>query len=986
MTSSTTAMKLTMLPVDILRPVLTLVDAESLGQLFSTFDRKLQSLLLRPHMLTSLSMNRTTHKTKEGAYRYWISSLRDVDSVRLEKGCEWSPQTVLHLSTLNPLRLVLKANSLHESVFKLLNDVLNAARGWVVEDSVRQSLPSLQRIAEHFLPCGLPNFALLTTRLEILELSKLDHLQRYSEWSILPSMPLLKRFSGAIGMGTSHIALLPSTLESLTLTSPPDALCFETVLTQFPSLQYLKLDKCYAFKPLPNSFVIPTSLTHVELYDTEGEAVTFIDNPSLQHVPLTTLAYTMESNPEAGTYDLGFLPKTLTSLTLDINLYYYYGDEPYVQDWGDSDDDEGEEEDGVEVPKRIETFGMNDYKFNNDDDYPHQDIFTSFPMWIPRLVINSELLQRLKFVDFNQMTHLEYLHVFEGSRMSGSCTSMRQLPIYQHPLKTLIISTEYISGPSPVEIPHLPLTLTHLSLYNFALEYAEALVERLPNCRILVYNVNSAEGREHVKSKFSRFWSPHMDLVALSNALDRYYTHELGIAFLHGVSWFSLLTRYGANDPISGALGLAWSPPSLGELTSVVVPPSANGILDHLPPGLTSLTCLDRPCTFTKWPFTALTRLNLPTTRFEQSYWKHLRNMDELQVTITELEDFQVESFLTTFLSRRARMNALLTLEVFITGALLEIDATHGLTHVTWPLIHEKSQTILTQRLALPMPPISADAAEMDTYEVDNDHIGRIVKSITYKVITVDIKRRFLTLPSYAISAQLHPIGKRTRWKFATNPLHALEPNDTGLRIASSTNTICSFPLRLPPQLTSLDLHGVVIDPENFMVFPPTLRRLTLVFDAPIDVVLPWTWPSQLDTLVLSPHHHSPLPIWSELPSSLQHLALIGNCFQRDWDANRPRMSLPLLKTFHLNDAHATILVGLSQQLPLAKLDKFIIRDVRGKRKGKPLPTIENLSINPTLGYSDVIRNIEDSRKRSAPSNQNALFEPSVAIEDVSLD
>ena len=57
------------LPIDIMRPIVRLVDAESLGQLYSTFNHKIQSLLSHPNMFSTLSMIPTTNDARAGPYR-----------------------------------------------------------------------------------------------------------------------------------------------------------------------------------------------------------------------------------------------------------------------------------------------------------------------------------------------------------------------------------------------------------------------------------------------------------------------------------------------------------------------------------------------------------------------------------------------------------------------------------------------------------------------------------------------------------------------------------------------------------------------------------------------------------------------------------------------------------------------------------------------------------------------------------------------------
>lgn len=457
-------LQLNRLPVDILRPIVALIDAESLGQLFATLDLKMQSLLAQPKLFSTLSIFPSTHPAKTGPYRYFVSGIRDVDHLRLEQDCAWSPRTLLHLKTLNPRHLVLKFKSLHESVKTLLSDAQQATefeellasnRSPNVYQRKRQNFdelvrkaPELRNLAQNFVPGGLPNFRLLTTRLETLDLSSFS---TASDWVLEPILTLIK-FCGPSGFNQQCL-LGPSTLTSLSLRS---SVCLETLFTQLPVLQDFKL--IGNIEMLSPSFVLPTTLTHLDLEfgNQDSTVASFITNSSLRDVPLETMTFKLFSKL-GEPIDLGMLPTTLKSLIIDVSTYYSYN--------------------AAVAP------------------VPYLDLVTSLPTWLVRFVINMDLLQRLQYTDFSTWTSLEHLEVVE-THNSSFLTNLSSLPIYsllKHPiqsrLKTFAIKTDNIDCLSTEEIQSLPSTLKTLELPSLNPDTTETLISHLPDCLLSIKGI-----------------------------------------------------------------------------------------------------------------------------------------------------------------------------------------------------------------------------------------------------------------------------------------------------------------------------------------------------------------------------------------------------------------------------------------------------------------------------------------------------------------
>ena len=149
------------LPLDGLRPILSYLDLKSLIKLFATFDRKIQVLLSSPNAFAYLRIEALGPEMPRTPYRYFVSSIRNVTHLRLGDEIKWSPYSISFLQTLNPRHLTIGADILHESVQLMLRYAKNSSSNEV-----------LRRLAQHFDPYGIPNFPLLTPRLETLEFAK----------------------------------------------------------------------------------------------------------------------------------------------------------------------------------------------------------------------------------------------------------------------------------------------------------------------------------------------------------------------------------------------------------------------------------------------------------------------------------------------------------------------------------------------------------------------------------------------------------------------------------------------------------------------------------------------------------------------------------------------------------------------------------------------------------------------------------------------
>ena len=151
-------MKLQRLPLDVIRPILFLLDLTSLARLNATFNISLQRSLSSAGIIPLLELTRDTSRSA-GPIRYLLKTLRNVGCLTFETGAEWSLRTLSTLLTLNPITVTLNAQSLNPSVI-IPKKISKKGKS---KDSEPVNLENLS-------PDLLPPFALLTPRLTTLHI------------------------------------------------------------------------------------------------------------------------------------------------------------------------------------------------------------------------------------------------------------------------------------------------------------------------------------------------------------------------------------------------------------------------------------------------------------------------------------------------------------------------------------------------------------------------------------------------------------------------------------------------------------------------------------------------------------------------------------------------------------------------------------------------------------------------------------------------
>lgn len=317
--------------------------------------------------------------------------------------------------------------------------------------------------------------------------------------------------------------------------------------------------------------------------------------------------------------------------------------------------------------------------------------------------------------------------------------------------------------------------------------------------------------------------------------------------------------------------------------------------------------------------------LDSPFTCLPFIHCASLVNLEVLKITLIEIEGFNIEPFLTRFLSRKARLNSSITIRAFATGAQLSRDQdASGIAAVAWPLKHE-TKTILDRILASPMPLVDSASNFCLANSIANDTFGRIVTSLQLKKLKT---RARIVLPSSATKATICVFQGC---------------NDASMRPARADGLLTlSVPemTLLGGSLVYLDMHYRAIYPINF---PYTLKYLQL--RSAVLVETPH-FPPKLEVLIW----WAPTPLLT-LPSSLKHLAflksgLLGSTFL-----------LPHLKTVHIEEVDQ---VHSLQFLPLGQLDAFIVlRTIIKDCVEASNALVDNITFWEARNLADVVNDID---------------------------
>ena len=293
------------LPLDGIRPILSYVDIISLIKLYATFDRKIQTLLSCPNAFAYLSIKAAGKGMPRAPYRYFVSSIRNVAYLKLENDVQWSPASISLLLTLNPRHLELGDNILHDSVSLMLADF--------AKDRTNEVLRSL---AKNFNRRGLPNFPLLTPRLETLIISRGSFKLGVYGLTVPDTLTTLK-----VPEDFSVDSLLFQMPPSITHLALKDSYLLDGVAERFKALQTLSIrtNNGQIRSLLSPSFSFPLTLDTLELDVPPFEDALF-DHPAFRRSSVSVMKLSGNVklvDPSTGLGLAQWLPSTLKTLRLD---------------------------------------------------------------------------------------------------------------------------------------------------------------------------------------------------------------------------------------------------------------------------------------------------------------------------------------------------------------------------------------------------------------------------------------------------------------------------------------------------------------------------------------------------------------------------------------------------------------------------------------------------------------------------------------------
>lgn len=489
-----TKLTLSRLPLDGIRPILSLVDLESMVKLYATFDRSIQKLVASSGAFNSLTIKLTVALPR-APLRYFLSAVRNVSQLVFADGTKWSAMTLPLLSTLNPTTLSIGSGMMHPSVVNLLQDFVKTP-----DDTF------LRETAQNFTCNVLPNFKRLTPRLTTLTL-------RDSPGAIAGNLELSQFVMANYGLLPAFLTV-PDTLTSLTLDNitqntvlgdlynmPPTirslslgfarkaVVVLPTLFMLFPQLESLTISGISRIAlerdpteavlrgervKLPSfsekDFVIPKSLNSLSLLNLDHIPLVLLQSPALKASSISSMVIHL----------LATLKESCSNLDLQSCL-----------------------------PPSILSLNLSSMPIDTDNE--HFATFASLPTSLTHLTVSRltsdspafqllHLLKSLRKIDFllpiasvRQTTEPLAQEEPEKGQNSDEAETPKKLP-YIVPIHMLSRTVESItmidSGFPAFEAHHiasLPPYLKQLIVADFNLSLYPLLKERAPLCRLTFY-------------------------------------------------------------------------------------------------------------------------------------------------------------------------------------------------------------------------------------------------------------------------------------------------------------------------------------------------------------------------------------------------------------------------------------------------------------------------------------------------------------------
>lgn len=862
-------MELRDLPCDGLRPILALLDLESMIGLFCALDHKMQ----RQMTLSGYAhLHIPRWRTNPGSLRYFLSSVRNVTHLSFDDDVQWKARSLHFLASLNPIILQFGHGFLHESVSHLVASEL-------------ASNPSSGRLQELFLsPSCLLDFSRLTTRLETLTLD----------------IPIASTEQKTIFAGAS----LPATLTSLSIVNERIAIPVACIP---PGLRILRLQD--QFVSLDDIFERLTLLEELHLtveFAMFNEETAF---PASLH--------TLSQSPPPGRnaslppHYLPWLPTTLTCLKLentDIAATLLVGLPPLLRALQLSDEFDTAINgmwEGLYALRSLEELHLKLKMIVSFNVAPissrlsHVLYFSALSSRLKILRIHCEqcadlsatanvessALLFLSVRDFNlaQMLHFRALapKCRLDIRKPVKLASFRDGQVYRQKLN--------LSTLSP---PHLDLTSLANELNGYSAQNNLDWTVQTP-----VYAGAMAISSTHA----SLFQSLITQPVRFQLALNDIFMEKKAFPKLESIDM----------DYTSTTISLWYPPPTVTRLDLH----NSKFIceIDRFPPTLTWLRSMATLSTSRSnklaWPFSKLLHLDTPNWSFNPSVLGNMKVLTFFKARIVHMCDFNVVPFLTSSVTLETRLNMEVSITYHVTGALMPCGETDGVRDVQWDEVCSLTDSILRRHLASPMPLETSNQMTLSgvSESGNTDLIGRVVSSL--EVSQSLQPPALICIPESATRAV---IQDRRQLALFPKPISGPNGAPSGMKrpLASRlfpqrfndgdrTKDLPIFPCR--NLLVHLDLVNVRIEHRWTSTLPDSLLYLRVSGESICSVYRP-PFPPKLETLILDDptegHAHELKFKWTDLPSTIRHISLLAPFTSYYLGGDHPH--LPLLESAKL--------------------------------------------------------------------------------------
>ena len=852
--NSSPTMQLNTLPVDGIRPILFYAHVDDLTRLFCTFDRRIMKAMSFPGALPYLRLKPATIGVPRAPLRYFVSCVRNVTHLSLVR-VKWAPRSLSLLLALNPIRLDIDDEMLHESALTLLADV--------AKDPSNAELRSQALFLE---TTGLPNFSCLTTRLETLKFKNVvsTNVARLCRTKSLP--PTITSLQGdmiydmtsfpiglrSLSLGNTTVALKEvfaacSRLESLELVGNDTVICervaFPSTLTSLISRSRNGPAQLLGFECWTMRQSSISTIKLVPPIEVQRDPPRILD--PLANLPATTTRLELVLYPPRNTTptqpSLSAWPPMLRVLNLTLRLT----NQPITA------------LSELHVLEELTLKGPFHVSSEADPVIGSGTFFLD--MLPPSLkIVDIDCYQFIPLSQFVSVTSKLSLltclvaHLFTLSELERFQKLAPRCRVYFES-RSDTPSANMAFKFTESGLTHTPDLETFAKLSTAATTDKDSVIELSTRCGCVQ---NLQDGRVGITNRVfvtsEMIW---MDLKSMTNHDSTLHMcskpeslvwrsmkpEKVDMTVPHALTHMHLSTCV-------GRISLQLLPATLTNLTSTATVMVKGGAENAFAAGIN------------QWPFTQLRHLDTPNWTFMASQLGNLRELEVFNAIIVALADYNVVDLLTTAVGPKTRRNMKIGIFYYVTGAMVPDGDVDGLQDVTWDSICASTIETLKRALAAPMPDVCPPNASVDdTAQLVHDMaitgpatVGSVLKSLAIPRGAIS---RLICLPSSATQINLkmerdsvlfpnwklfkaQPNGLRPQFirgdakhllhdRFGTGNVPIFPRSDILDRMTLS-ELYSSAVFQLPTSLRFLHLHLRPAHLRSLNHFPPKLEVLIL--------------------------------------------------------------------------------------------------------------------------------------------------------------